>query len=59
MGLAIVKLRRELSRLAHKTSPIFFSSAKREREIFYVYCGMKASERAGVRLVFTAENRIK
>ena len=29
-----MKLRRELSRLAHKTSPIFSSSAKREREIF-------------------------
>ena len=47
MGLAIVRFRSELGRLAHKSSPKFFSSAKRERQIFYVYCGMKASERAG------------
>ena len=29
-----MKLRKELGRLAHKTSPKFFSSAKRQREIF-------------------------
>ena len=35
-----------LHRLAHKSSSKFFSSAKREPEIFYVFGG-KASERAG------------
>ena len=35
-----------LHRLAHKSSSKFFSSAKRELEIFYVFGG-KASERAG------------
>ena len=32
--------------LAHKSSSKFFSSAKRELQIFYVF-GCKASERAG------------
>ena len=42
-----------------QVEPKFFSSATRERQIFYVYCSVKASEKAGIRLVSPAENRIK
>ena len=61
MGLAIVKLRKELGRLAHKTSPKFFSSAKRQRVIFL--CLLRHDSElgggGGGRLVSRAENRIK
>ena len=45
-------------RLAHKSSSKFFSSAKRELEIFYVFGG-KVSKKPGAQLVSRVENHIK
>ena len=46
------------SKLAHKSSSNFSSSAKREQENYYFF-GDKVSEKPGARLVSLVENRIK